>query len=178
MGGRPWDVETHCPSHDSTYGRFGSPNSGTGASQSFTFKYSSVNGFTYRSTVYALINGSLSGSGGCYPYYVAASNALYMYNDAGTDMVGPLTPGSGGRLENSQCTINGARTSVTGTGSTLSVKLAVSFSPSFAGAQTLFGYAADSGNLNSGWQTLGTWTVPAGSFSELWDNAPDYGNKW
>ena len=134
-----------------------SPSSGTGSSQVFTFRYSSVNGSGYLSTVYNLINGSLSGAGGCYVYYVAASNALYLYNDAGSSVTGPLTPGSGGTLFNSQCTLDGSGSSATGSGNTLALALSLSFKAAFAGQQNVYGYGADRGGYVSGWQTLGTW---------------------
>ena len=89
-----------------------------------------MNGSAYLSTVYALINGSLNGSGACYAYYLPASNALYLVNDAGTGAVGsPLTPGVAGSASNSQCTINGASSLAVGTGNTLALTLAVAFKP-------------------------------------------------
>ena len=138
-----------------------SPNAGSGANQTFTFKYSSVNGSGYLSTVYGLINGALSAAGGCYVYYVPASNALFLYNDTGSSVTGPLTPGSGGTLSNSQCTLNGSGSSASGSGNTLSVALAISFKPAFTGLQNVYGYALDSGGYVSGWQTLGAWTGAA-----------------
>jgi hypothetical protein len=35
----------------------------------------------------------------------------------------------------------------------------VTFKPAFAGARVIYGYAQDQSNQNSGWQTLGVWTV-------------------
>jgi hypothetical protein len=134
------------------------PNTGSGTSQSFTFKYSSVNGYNYLNTVNALINGSLNVSGGCFAYYVAAGNALYLLNDAGSAATGPLTPGAAVSLSNSQCTLNGVGSSAVGTGNTLALTLAVVFSASFKGPQTLYGWASDNGSLNSAWQTVGMWT--------------------
>ncbi|MDQ6701083.1 MAG: Ig-like domain-containing protein, partial [Acidobacteriota bacterium] len=134
------------------------PNAGSNTRQNFTFRYSSPNGNNYLNIVYALINGSLSATGGCFAYYVPASKALYLYNDAGTGLTGPLTPGGSGSLSNSQCTIDGPTSSAPATGNTLALTLAVAFNANFKGVQTLYGYTADNGNLNSGWQTLGTWT--------------------
>ncbi len=116
-----------------------SPSAGIGANQIFTFKYSSVNGSGYLSTVYSLINGSLSGAGGCYVYYVASSNALYLYNDAGSSVTGPLTPGSGGTLSNSQCMLNGTGSSASGSGNTLTLALSINFKAAFAGLQNIYG---------------------------------------
>ncbi len=142
------------------------PNAGSGTTQNFTFRYSSVNGYPYLNEVLALINGSLSGSGGCVTLYFPGSNALYLENDAGTGATGPpLTPGRAGTLQNSQCSIDGPGSSASGTGNTLALTLAVAFKASVSGNQTLFGYASDQGNLTSGWQTLGSWQsfAPAGT---------------
>jgi hypothetical protein len=138
-----------------------SPSAGRGASQTFTFKYSSVNGSSYLSTVYGLINGAINGAGGCFVYYVPAANALYLYNDAGSSAAGPLAPGSAGMLANSQCTLNGAGSSASGAGNTLTVAFSIIFKPAFASLQNVYGFASDSGGNVSGWQMLGTWTGSA-----------------
>ena len=138
-----------------------------------------MNGNGYLGGVYALFNVGLSGPNACWAYYVPASNALYLYNDGANAYTGPpITPSAAGSLSNSQCSIDGAGSSVTGSGNTLALKLAVTFKASFSGTQTLYGYVTDSGNLNSNWQTLGTWKSSANSFTELWDHAPDYSNHW
>ena len=131
-----------------------SPSSGTGASQVFTFRYSS-DGNGYLSIVYALINRSINAANGCYVYYVAASNALYLYNDAGSSVTSPLTPGSSGTLSNSQCTLNGSGSAATGSGNTLTLVLSLSFKAAFPGQQNVYGHGADRGGYVSGWQTLG-----------------------
>ena len=65
-----------------------------------------------------------------------------------------------GTLQNSQCGIAlGSSTAVT-SGNTLTLTLAVTFTPAFAGSQTIFMYATN-GTQTSGWQTRGSWTVPA-----------------
>jgi hypothetical protein len=45
-------------------------------------------------------------------------------------------------------------------GSTLTLNLAMTFEPAYAGAQNIYMYAADVSGANSGWQSLGTWMVP------------------
>jgi hypothetical protein len=135
------------------------PNSGAGTSQSFTFQFSSANGYGYLKTVYMLFNGALSSANGCKLEYLQSKNALYLYTDAGSAMTGPVTPGVAGTLSNSQCTVNAGTSSVSGVGNTLSLNVAVSFTTAFAGLKNVYGYAADNRGLNSGWQTLGTWTA-------------------
>jgi hypothetical protein len=134
------------------------PNAGSGPSQHFTFKYSSVNGYRYLNAMYALINGSLSGAGGCWTYFLMGSNQLALVNDAGNGVAGVLTPGSAGTMSNSQCSIDGPTSSAVGSGNTLALTLAVTFKASFSGTQTFYGLAVDDANLYNGWKTLGTWT--------------------
>ncbi len=142
------------------------PNAGTGPNQSFTFKYSDASGYRAIGTAYAMINSSMNAVGGCVPYYLSASNALYLFNDAGSAVAGPITPGSSGSISNSQCTVSGSGSAVSGAGNTLSLTLSVSFTQSVRGKQTVYAFAADTANLNSGWQTVGTW-IPSGALVAL-----------
>jgi Bacterial Ig-like domain (group 3) len=134
------------------------PFSGVGTSQTFAFNYSSANGYSYLSIVSALFNSSLSYANGCLIQYRVASNQMYLYPGAGSAWLGPVTPGTAGMLSNSQCTIDAAASSVSGSLNTLTVNAAVTFTPAFRGVKTVYGIAADKGSLNSGWKTLGSWT--------------------
>src|SRR5579884_1586005 len=135
------------------------PNSGHGASQSFTFRFSSVNSYGYLATVFGLINSALQNTNACRVYYQRSTNRLYLFNDAATAWQGPLTPGVTGTTSNSQCTLDAGQSSVSGVGNTLAVQVALSFTPAFTGAKSIYGWATDNANLNSGWKTLGTWTA-------------------
>ncbi|HXR39793.1 MAG TPA: hypothetical protein VN776_11895, partial [Terracidiphilus sp.] len=78
--------------------------------------------------------------------------------DAGGPYAGMILPTSN-VVSNGQCSISGNGSSVSANGNTLTVTLAVSFSPSFAGNQIVYS-AARSNALNTGWQSVGTVTVP------------------
>jgi hypothetical protein len=81
--------------------------------------------------------------------------------DSGTGWQGPLTPGQAGTLANTQCTLDGGGSSVSAVGNNLTVNAALSFKPAFTGSKIVFLDAEDTANhLSSGWQTLGSWTVP------------------
>jgi hypothetical protein len=133
------------------------PDGGAGTSQTFTFTYSSANSYGYLANVHGLFSSVLSSTNGCHVQYQRAANLLYLLNDAGTTNLAGLTPGGTGTSGNSQCTLSAGGSSVSGSGDTLSLKLALTFTPSFAGLKNVYGYAADDGSLNSGWKTLGTW---------------------
>jgi hypothetical protein len=91
-------------------------------------------------------------------YYDRVANTLFLINDAGSAWVSG-TPNTSGTLQNSQCSIALSGTTVSVDTNTLTLDLALTFKPAFAGAQSIFMYAANA-TLNSGWQTRGTWTAP------------------
>jgi len=136
-----------------------SPSSGSGASQTFTLTYSDTNGAADLAYVQAAFNSTLSGVAACDVYVVPASGAIYLANAAYSAWSLPLTLGSAGTLQNSQCAINVGASSGVLSGNIYTLKLAITFQSGFTGAKNLYGYASQTiGNLNSGWQTLGTWT--------------------
>ena len=50
-------------------------------------------------------------------------------------------------------------TTVILSGNTLTLNLAMTFKPAYAGAKNIYMHAVDISGTNSGWQQLGTWTV-------------------
>ena len=79
--------------------------------------------------------------------------SLYLYNDAGNSITGPLTPGGPGSLSNSQCTLSGPGSSASGAGNTLTLNLAESFTLNFQGVKTIYGAVTDNAMLTSGGRT-------------------------
>jgi hypothetical protein len=142
-----------------------SPASGNAATQVFTFTFSDSAGYADLSVLDILINNYLDGQQACYVAIVpasASSGYLYLVDDAGDGgyVSGtPLLLPTSSNLHNSQCTISGTGSSVSGSGNTLTVKLAITFTSGFAGNR-IFYMAARSNTQNSGWQALGTWDVP------------------
>ena len=137
------------------------PSSGTGTTQTFAFLYSDADGASKISYVQALINGSFSWQNSCAILYLQSGNGIYLVNDAGNGWQGPLTPGVAGTLQNNQCTLDAGASSVSAVGNNLTVNAALSFKAAFGGNKTVFMDAEDTANkLSSGFQSLGTWTVP------------------
>ena len=137
------------------------PAAGSGLAQTFTFSVSSPSGYQGITLVNALINNFVDGRRACYLAVVPSSGTVYLVNDAG-DAGGPYAgmslPGSG-TVQNSQCSISGNGSSISGSGNNLTVTLNVTFNSSFAGNRILF-TAAQSTAGNTGWQIGGTWNVP------------------
>jgi hypothetical protein len=84
---------------------------------------------------------------------------LNLLNDAATAYTSGILGGSG-TLQNGQCSIAISGVTKMISGNTLTLNLPVTFAPAFSGTKSIFMYAANAGAMNSGWQTLGAWTVP------------------
>jgi len=134
------------------------PSAGSGTNQPFTATFSNANGFTNISWAMLLFQSSLTGVNACYVQYNLSANILYLVTDDGAAPLGPLTPGSAGIVQNSQCLLNGTGTAVSGSGDTLTLTVNLSFSPAFEGPKNVYLSAQDIHGLNNGdWQLKGTW---------------------
>jgi hypothetical protein len=142
------------------------PNSGSGASQTFALQYSDTAGAGSLQRVWVWFNATLSGTGAssCLLYYDSTVNQINLMNDAGAGWTAAV-PGAATTLQNSQCSVNVGASSLSSSGSTLTLNLAMTFEPAYAGAKNIYMYAADVSGANSGWQPLGTWTVPSGALT-------------
>src|SRR5437868_7553523 len=88
-------------------------------------KRSSVNGSGYLTDVYALFNSALNGVNACWVAYDKAVTGFYLVNDSYSGLLGPLAVGSNLTLQNTQCTLNGTGSSVSGSGNTLTLVLSL-----------------------------------------------------
>jgi len=129
--------------------------------QSFTFTFTDTGGWQDLTVVNVLIASAIDGRGACYLAFVPPSNALLLVDDAG-DAGGPyqgmVLPASG-TIANGQCAVNLSASSVSTSGNTLTLTLALTFNPGFAGNQVVY-LAARGQTQNSGWQPSGSITVP------------------
>jgi len=136
------------------------PQSGSGANQTMAFSFTDPYGWQDLGVVNVLINNFIDGRSACYLAYAVPSSTLYLVNDAGTQgpYAGAVTLGSSSTIQNSQCTVS--LTSANGSGNTLTLSLAVTFTTAFAGNKILYLAARDVAQNNSGWVPLGVWQVP------------------
>jgi len=110
-----------------------------------------------------LINSAINGVGACYVAVVPggpSAGSIYLVDDAG-DAAGPYSgmvlPGSSS-VSNGQCAISADGSSISGSGTTLQVTLAVTFKSAFGGNRIIFA-AVGGASRNSGWQAVGTVAV-------------------
>jgi hypothetical protein len=137
-----------------------SPSSGSGTGQTFALQYSDTAGAANLQQVWAYFNATLANpaSNACLLYYSTVTNQISLLGDNGTAwQAAPL--GSATTLQNSQCSINAATSTVSSSGNTLTWNAAMTFKPAYAGAKNIYLRAVDRSGANSGWQQLGIWTV-------------------
>jgi hypothetical protein len=136
------------------------PSTGNGTSRTFALRYSDSASTANLETAWVWFNDSIASTaaGSCLAYYKRSSNHVYLLNDAGTAWQSvPL--GSALILENSQCAIGVGGSSVSSSGSTLTVNLPVAFKPSFTGEKNIYMFANDGRGSSTGWQDRGDFTV-------------------
>jgi len=135
-----------------------------GTPQTVTLTLNDSKGATDFGVVNLLVNNFIDGRSACYLAYAAGANTLYLVDDAG-DAGGPfaggmLLNGSAGTIQNSQCSINGAGSSASPAGNTLTLALNITFKPAFTGNRILFVAGRDAAGLNNtDWQSTGTSSV-------------------
>jgi hypothetical protein len=136
-----------------------SPSAGAGSSQSFALQFSDTAGAADLSTAWVWFKNAATTANACIVYYDRASTQLFLLNDAGTRwIVAPIA--SNGSLANSQCSVAlGGSTTAVIAGPSLSLNLAMTFTPAFNGAKSIDMYTENSTGARTGWQTRGGWTV-------------------
>lgn len=152
-----------------------SPSSGTGVTQIFRFTYSDPNQYQDLHLVHALWNELRAGANACWVRYRRTDNTLWLRNDADSGWLGPATPGVSSTLENSQCALAAASSAASGSGTNLTLDVAVTFKSTFGGTKNVYLYAEDAMGLDSGWAQRGTWTV-AGFAPEALSVTPSSGS--
>ncbi len=131
----------------------------TAATQTFPATVRDPTGFADIQLIYFLVNPNSSiPQNSCHGVYIRASNSLYLYNDTLTSVSGPLTPGTPGMMQNSQCTLDGMTSSVSASSTDISLTLALGRRGSYlTTAENVYFLAVDNQDRNTGWIQTGTW---------------------
>jgi len=95
----------------------------------------------------------------CHGFYDRIANALFLYNDGLTAITGPLTPGAAQAIQNSQCAINGAATTVVTTATDLTLNLNLTIKTT--AATNAYLWPVDTQNTGSGWVRTASWSLAA-----------------
>jgi hypothetical protein len=140
------------------------PNSGSGATGTFTAQYTDSLGAAGLATVYLKFSAAVSGAASsCTLSYRPSTNQLSLRDDSGA--VWQSAPIGWGTLQNSQCSVDLTATSASASGQTLRVVVAVAFTSAYAGTKNIYSYATTASGVETGWKTVGSWMIPASSTS-------------
>ena len=115
------------------------PGSGSGVRETFALQYSDTGGAASLQQVWVYFDAALANpaSNACMLYYSAATNQIDLLNDNATAWL-PATPEAATTLQNSQCSLDVAATTVALNANTLTLSLAMTFQPSYAGAKNIY----------------------------------------
>ncbi len=136
------------------------PFQGTGPNATLTLVYSHPSGWAAIQSAEFIVNPrweSQNRTGGCYIKYTPATSLFSLIADDGSGVAGAAAPGSTTTLSNSQCSLNAAASTATGSGTTLTVVAALTFSASFTGQRHIWMQASDYNNLSTNWLVYGAW---------------------
>jgi hypothetical protein len=135
------------------------PSSGTGLDGTFALRYSAAggtSGLTAWVWFAAVLESSAADS--CLLHYDSGSSTLSLLDDAGA-VWHTARLGSASVLRNSQCAVAAHASSAVTSGNTLTLNLAITFTPAYAGSKNVYLFAQDSSGANSGWQDRGDWSI-------------------
>lgn len=135
-----------------------SSNSGSGASDVFTFVFSDTKNAANLLTSAMLIGPDTSGINACWLVFDRSRGTISLLFDGANGSNGkPL--GSTANIKNSQCALGPPEMSVSGTSTILTIPL--SFYGAFTGPKNIYMYGVGP-NGNTGWVQRGSYTVIAG----------------
>lgn len=134
------------------------PNSATGASQTFSFVFTDSLGAADINTIFVGFGTSIWGANSCF-LQLYPNHTVSLADDATVTWMTPITLGSSTTTQNSQCTLNGALSSVALSGNTFTLNLGLTYQAGFSGTKNIYASALSNEGLNSTWLQLGTYTV-------------------
>ena len=138
------------------------PSAGFGPGQRFSFTVSDQGGSGYIVAVAMLFSSTFDTNNACSLVYDRSRNTIALAYDNPANGAAPLVPGSSTVVSNHQCTLRGANSTIVAGTTSLIVTVDIAFNATFFGAKNAYLYAAES-TTNSGWVTVGGWTVTGGA---------------
>jgi hypothetical protein len=132
----------------------------TASAQTFTFTARDPDGFADIYMVYFLVNPSPNiPTNTCHGFYNRIANAFYLYNDGLSSALGPITPGTSSSLQNSQCILYAASSSlVSASGTDLTITISIGLKSAFATtSQNVYLWIKDTQGHDTGWVQTSAW---------------------
>ena len=138
------------------------PSAGSGPGQRFSFIVSDQGGNGFIVAVAMLFSATLDTNNACSLVYDRTRNTISLAFDNPANGASILVPGSSTVIANHQCSLRGANSTIVAGTTSLEVTVDIFFNANFFGAKNAYLYAAESAS-NSGWVTVGGWTVTGGA---------------
>jgi len=138
------------------------PYAGSGTGQRYSFVMTDLSGSANLLTMAMLFNNSLNFNNACSLVWDSLRGTISLAWDTQSLGATPVTPGTTQTASNAQCTLNAANSTIAYTPTTVTVTVDIAFKATFNGAKNIYMYAVAAA-ANSGWTTVGTWTVTSGS---------------
>jgi len=134
------------------------PSSGFGPSQLFSFTASDPRGAGLITGMGMLLSTSTSTVNACSMVYDPTNNVVSLAFNNPASGAASVTPGLPTIVSNSQCSLNGATTTVAVTGTSVVVTVGLTFNAAWAGAKNIYLQASE-GLVSTGFVSVGSWTV-------------------
>ena len=134
------------------------PSSGFGPTQLFSFTASDQRGSSLITGMGMLLSTSISTVNACSMLYDPINNVVSLALNNPANGAASVTPGSSTIVSNSQCSLNGATTTVVVNGTSVVVTVGLTFNAAWAGAKNIYLQASE-GLVSTGLVPVGTWTV-------------------
>ncbi len=135
------------------------PASGTGEQGVFEVQASHPNGATQFNWVELALGDLLGASLTCRVRWIRSSGQLMVLPEGGATEI-PITPGTASSSSGAACTLSGATSTVSVGGTSVSIRLSLSFTKAFAGSRSIAAAARAVDEAESGYVSGGTWIVP------------------
>jgi hypothetical protein len=140
------------------------PGSGSGPAERFSFTLSDVAGASFITSGAILFASTFNLNNACYLIWDGTHNTISLTFDLPANGQTPFTPGAQGIATNEQCTMNAANSTIVMGATQVIITLDLTFNSTFFGPKNIYLYASEL-FTNSGWTTVGTWTVTGGAAS-------------
>jgi hypothetical protein len=138
------------------------PGTGSGPSQRFSFTISDQGGANYLKGMAVLFASSFNTTNACYLVWDSTAGRISLAYDIPANGSTPVVPGSSSVATNSQCTLKATNSTVVVGTTSVVVTLDLTFNANWFGPKNVYLYASEVGS-NSGWVTVGSWTVSGGA---------------
>ncbi|MDP9114749.1 MAG: SBBP repeat-containing protein [Acidobacteriota bacterium] len=138
------------------------PTSGSGPAQRFSFTASDQGGSGFITGMAMLLSTSPSTANACSMVFDRTRNVVSLAFDTPANGAASVTPGSPAIVSNSQCSLNGANTTVVMGVTSIVVTVDLTFNANWFGAKNIYLLASET-TVNTGFVTVGGWTVTGGA---------------